>query len=209
MTTGSARGWTAYDKLAGLLALALMTGYYVAPIQRAVGTTMQALLGPAATLLPFSVLMVLLAGTTGLSSAVLNAKLRSQEGMEAVRERMTDLQDRLDAARERDDDETVEELLDEQRAVTLRMLAGMKSQFRPVVWSMLISIPVFLWLRWVFVAPSVAIAPAALALPVVGPIAWTASLVGPVKVWLAWYIGCSLSTGVVARRLVARFSESA
>ncbi|WP_435179872.1 hypothetical protein [Halorussus sp. AFM4] len=57
-----------------------------------------------------------------------------------------------------------------------------------------------------FVAPSAAVAPAALALPVVGQVAWTATLVGPLKVWLAWYVGCSLSTGLVARKVVARLA---
>ncbi|WP_158057711.1 DUF106 domain-containing protein [Halorussus halophilus] len=206
MSDQSANRWRPADKLAGVVALLLMTGYYVQPIQQGVGTAMQALLAPAATFLPFSLLILLLAGTTGLSSAVLSVKLRSQQGMEDLQERMNDVQERLSDARERDDEEAIEELQVEQQEMMGDMLGVMKGQLRPMAWSMLVSIPAFLWLRWVFLAPSVAIAPAAFALPIVGQIAWTASLVGPIKVWLAWYIGCSLSTGMVTRKVVARFA---
>ena len=65
MTTG-ARGWTGYDKFAGLVALALLSGYYVEPIQGAVGGGLHTILAPAAALVPFSVLILLLAGTTGV-----------------------------------------------------------------------------------------------------------------------------------------------
>ncbi|UPV73112.1 EMC3/TMCO1 family protein [Halorussus limi] len=206
MATDSSREWTGYDKLAGLVALALMAGYYVTPIQQTVGGAMHAMLGPATTILPFSVLILLLAGTTGLSSAVLQTKLRNRERMERLQERMSDLRDRLESTRERDDEDAVEELRAEQRDLTGEYLAAMKTQLRPAVWSMLVSVPVFLWLRWVFVAPSVAVAPAAFALPLVGHVAWTATLVGPLKVWLAWYVGCSLSTGLLARKAVARLA---
>ncbi|MFC4449404.1 DUF106 domain-containing protein [Halorussus aquaticus] len=206
MATESSEGWTGYDKLAGLVALTLMAGYYVTPIQRGVAGALHAMLGPATTILPFSVLVLLLAGTTGLSSAVLQTKLRSQRRVERLQERMSDLRERMESARERDDEDAVEDLRDEQMELTTDYLAAMKTQFRPAVWSMLVSVPVFLWLRWVFVAPSAAVAPAALALPVVGQVAWTATLVGPLKVWLAWYVGCSLSTGLLARRAIARLA---
>jgi uncharacterized membrane protein (DUF106 family) len=206
MGTESTREWTGYDKLAGLVALTLLAGYHVSPIQRAVAEAMHAMLGPAATILPFSALMLLLAGTTGLSSAVLSVKLRSQERMDRLQERMTELRERLEAAREHDDEEAIEEIQTEQQELTVEYLAAMKTQLRPAVWSMLVSLPVFLWLRWVFVAPSVAVAPAAFALPLVGHVAWTATLVGPFKVWLAWYVSCSVSTGILARKAVARLA---
>ncbi|WP_135805299.1 DUF106 domain-containing protein [Halorussus marinus] len=203
MATESA-GWTARDKLAGVGALVMLSGYFVDPIGTAVGAGMQAALAPAASFVPFSVLVFLLAGTAGLSSALLNAKLRNQERMAELRDRMTEIRDRVENARDRGDDDAVEELRAEQQELMGDWLAQMKTQFRPMVWSMLVSVPAFLYLRWVFLAPSAAVAPAALALPVVGHVAWTATIVGPLQVWLAWYVGCSVSTGIVARKIVAR-----
>lgn len=197
-------GWTAYDKVAVMVALGLLSGYYVPVIQETVAAGMHAVLAPAASLVPFYALMFLLAGTTGLSSAFINVKLRNQERMAELCDRMNEIRERLDAARERDDEDALADLRAEQQDLVGDWLTAMKAQFRPAVWSMLVSLPAFLWLRWVFLAPTAAVAPAALALPVVGPIAWTATIVGPLKVWLAWYVGCSISTGLVARKLIAR-----
>lgn len=205
MSTESSR-WTGYDKLAGLVALALMAGYHVTPIQGAVAAAMQAMLGPATTILPFSVLVLLLAGTTGLSSAVLQAKLRNQERIERLQSRMSDLRDRLESARENDDEDAIDDIRAEQQDLAGEYLAAMKTQLRPAVWSMLVTLPVFLWLRWVFVAPNAAVAPAAFAIPLVGHVAWTATLVGPLQVWLAWYLGCSITSGLLARKAVARLA---
>lgn len=205
MTTESS-GWTGYDKLAGLVALALIAGYHVTLIQRAVAGAMQAMLGPATTILPFSVLVLLLAGTTGLSSAILQAKLRNQERIERLQSRMSDLRDRLESARENDDEDAIDDIRAEQQDLTVEYLAAMKTQLRPAVWSMLVTLPVFLWLRWVFVAPNAAVAPAAFAIPLVGHVAWTATLVGPLQVWLAWYLGCSITSGLLARKAVARLA---
>jgi uncharacterized membrane protein (DUF106 family) len=105
---------------------------------------MHAMLGPAATILPFSALMLLLAGTTGLSSAVLSVKLRSQERMDRLQERMAELRERLEAARKYDDEDAIEELQTEQQELTVEYLAAMKTQLCPAVWSMLVSLPVFL-----------------------------------------------------------------
>lgn len=196
--------WSGYDKLAGLVVLALFAGYHVQPIQEVVGTGMHAILAPAASFVPFSILMLLLAGTTGVSSAILNVKLRNQDRLDELRDRMTEIREGLESAHESDDEDAIEDLRAEQQELATDWLTAMKAQFRPAVWSMLVSLPAFLWLRWVFLAPSVAIAPAAFALPLVGHVAWTATVVGPLKVWLAWYVGCSVSTGIVARKVVAR-----
>ncbi|MFB9805682.1 hypothetical protein ACFFQF_10150 [Haladaptatus pallidirubidus] len=37
--------------------------------------------------------------------------------------------------------------------------------------------------------------------PVIGQIAWTATVVGPLQVWLVWYIGASISSGYVSRKI--------
>lgn len=79
-----------------------------------------------------------------------------------------------------------------------------KGSFRPMVWSLLVTAPVFIWLRWVFTSPATAIVPVAFFLPVVGHVAWTATVVGPLKVWLVWYIGASASSGYVGRKIVRR-----
>ncbi|MFD1645449.1 DUF106 domain-containing protein [Haloarchaeobius litoreus] len=201
-TTGDG-GWSTADSVAGLLALVLATGYVLSPIQTVVATVWSAVLAPLSVVLPFSALLLLLAGTNGVFTALLQAKLRDSERVEQLQERIEELQTRLREAREADD-LSVEDLDDEQLELNRTMLAMLKANVRPLVWSMLVTIPTFLWLRWVFLAPAAGIAPAMVFVPLVGQLSWTATVLGPVKLWLAWYFGASLSTGFVARRVVRR-----
>ena len=193
-------GWTTLDKLAGVLAVLLMTGYYVVPVQCAVATVLNVRLGPLATLVPFSVFLLGLSGATGLASTVLQVRLRDAETLERLQNRTKELQERMQDAQSGD----AAALADEQREFVDTWKTMLKLQFRPMVWSMLLTVPTFLWLRWAVTSPAVAFVPAALSVPVLGQMALTATLVGPVKVWVVWYVGGSLSSSLLSRRLLAR-----
>ena len=203
MDTADDPGWSTADRLAALFAVVFATGYVLSPIQTAVAMVWSAVLSPLAVVLPFSALLLLLAGTNGVFTALLQAKLRDSERAERLQERIEELQARLREAREADD-LSVEDLDDEQLELNRTMLAMLKANFRPLVWSTLVTVPTFLWLRWVFLAPAAGIAPAMVFVPLVGQLSWTATVVGPIKLWLAWYFGASLSTGFLARRVVRR-----
>lgn len=193
--------WTLTDKLVATLALLLATGYAVAPVRELVVGALTGLLGPLSVWLPFSVLVVGLGGLSGVTSAVARRVVRDGERAERARERVEELRDRLADA----DDDELAEARERLRSETLTALA---EDLRPAVYSAAVTIPAFLWLRWVFTAPAAALAPATVIVPFVGPMAWTATLVGPVKLWLVWYLGASLSTGAVARRVVARVGSA-
>jgi uncharacterized membrane protein (DUF106 family) len=80
----------------------------------------------------------------------------------------------------------------------------MKQLFRPMVYTMLVTVPVFLWLSWLTVNPAAAITPAAQMLPLMGRVVWTARLVGPMQVWMVWYFVCNVLASVVGKRAVRR-----
>ena len=193
-------GWTVYDKLAGAFALVLMTGYYLTPVQSAVVATLDVVLSPLATLVPVSVFLFGLAGATGLYSTALQLLLQDSDAMERLQERMKTLQGKLQSP----PDDDADALGDDQRELMRSWMTMLKLQFRPMVWSMLLTIPVFRWIRWAMVNPAAATIPVALSLPVVGHVALTATLVGPVKVWLVWYLGGSISFSFVSRRVLSR-----
>jgi len=73
-----------------------------------------------------------------------------------------------------------------------------------MVYAMLVTIPVFLWITWLTVNPAAAITPAAQMLPLAGRVVWTAKLVGPLQVWTVWYIACSLVSGIASKRVAKR-----
>jgi uncharacterized membrane protein (DUF106 family) len=200
-----AMNWSLYDKLAAVLVLGLMSGYFLAPIQHLVTTTLQTALGPLTVLLPFSILLLVLSGATGVVSTVMRHRLQETERVEQLQERMEDARDRLQEAHTDDDDPVY--LQADQKEMMRDWMTVMKLQIRPAVWSMLVTIPIFLWVRWLVTAPTVAIAPLALSLPLLGPLAWTGTVIGPLKIWLVWYLGGSMSSAVISRKLLMRVTE--
>lgn len=201
----TAMNWSLYDKLAAVLAVGLMSGYYLAPIQHVVTTTLQTVLGPLTVLLPFSVLLLVLSGATGIVSTVMRHRLQDTERLQQLQERIEDVSDRLQEARADDDDSV--DLQADQKEMMSDWMKVMKLQIRPAVWSMLVTVPIFLWVRWLVTAPTVAIAPIALSLPLLGPLAWTGTIIGPLKIWLVWYLGGSMSSAVISRKILARVTE--
>lgn len=198
----AADGWSTYDKAAGVCSLALMSGYYLPEVRNAVGPAVDLVLGPAEALLPFSALLLLLSLTTGVASSVIQTKLLDRGRMDRYKERMTDVQARLKRARERGDDDAVDALQSEQMDLMADQFGMVKSQFRPMVWSMLVSVPVFLWLTWLLLSPPHALASTTVFVPLLGNVAWTAKVVGPVQLWLVWYMVGTLSFGTVSRKVL-------
>lgn len=198
-------GWTVYDTAASILALVLLSGYAFAPVQYVVATTLNLVLSPLATLIPLSLFLLGLSGVTGISATALRHLLLDSDRLDRLQSRITELQEKI-AAGQRDKDST-DAVTEEQQELVNSTITMMKLQFRPMVWSMIVTVPVFLWLRWAVMAPTAAAIPVALTLPVVGQIALSATLVGPLKVWIVWYIGGSISASVLSRRLLARVTH--
>lgn len=194
-------GWTMYDTAAGVVALVLLSGYHLAPIQQLVVTMLNVLFSPLGTLVPFTVFFFGLAGVTGLSSTVLRHRLQDTAQLERLQSRLTELQEELSTA------EQTDEIPPEHKEFLHSWKEMLKLQLRPMVWSMLVTVPIFLWLRWAMVSPTAAVIPVALTVPVVGPIVLSATLIGPLKVWIVWYLGGSLTTSVVSRRVLSRVTD--
>lgn len=193
--------WTLTDKLVALLALLLATGYAVAPVRELVVAGVGGLLAPLSVWLPFSGLIVVLGGVSGVTSAFARAVVRDGDRAEQARDRVEQLREQVT-----DTDGEIDP--DTQAEIRSEMFTALAENLRPAVYSAAVSIPAFLWLRWAFAAPTAAVAPAAVVLPVVGSVAWSAAVVGPLKVWLVWYLGASLSTSALARRGLARLGLS-
>jgi uncharacterized membrane protein (DUF106 family) len=202
----TAMNWSLYDKLATLIALVLMSGYYLAPIEYVVTTTINIVLGPLAALLQFSVLLFCLSGTTGVLSTVVRHRIQNTERLQQLRERIEELQTRLTETHTQDDD-VPSDLQTDQKEMIQNFLSMMKLQFRPAVWSLIVTVPIFLWVRWVMTAPTAAIAPIAFSLPLIGQLAWTTTVIGPIKVWLVWYFGGSMSSAILSRKILTVLAE--
>jgi uncharacterized membrane protein (DUF106 family) len=190
-------GWSSYDKAAAVGALGMFVGYSVSSVRNAVGGTLDVVLGPLNDVLPFYAVVLVLAMVTGLYSTLLQANLMNTEKMGEYQERMSDIQERYKAAKERGDDEEVERINEERMDAMGDQMGMMKEQFRPMVWIMLLTIPVFLWLYWMIIENGSELG--SVTMPLIGQTDWTASaLVFPA--WIIWYFVCSMGFTQLLRK---------
>ena len=207
--------WSKWDKLAGVATLGAFVGYAVSPVRNAIAGGIDVVLGALLNVVPFDVVIMVIALGTGLYSTLLRAGLMDMEKMGAYQERMKDIQERRKAAEERDDDEALDEIQEEQMEAMGDQLGMFKEQFRPMVWIMFLTIPAFLWMFWVIGyrgsdAAYPAVAAQELVVPLAGTVTWDTGIVGPIQMWILWYFLCSMAfTQLVQKSLNIEMSPSA
>jgi len=195
--------WSKYDKGAALVTIGLFVGYSWKPLRDLIGTAMDVPLSPLQELLPFYAVVMILALATGLYSTLLQANLMNMDKMSAYQERMKDIQERRKEAKEAGDDDALDAIQDEQMEAMGDQLGMFKEQFRPMVWIMFLTIPVFLWMYWAIgvggnASAHIALDP--LVLPLAGEVQWTDSVIGPIQAWIVWYFLCSMGFTQIIRK---------
>jgi uncharacterized membrane protein (DUF106 family) len=190
--------WSKYDKLAALGAVGLFAGYSISSVRNAIGSTIDIVLGPVNSALPFYGVILVLAVFTGLYTSLLQANLMDTDKMAAYQERMKDMKERREQAKEQDDDEALEEIQQEQMEAMGDNLGMFKEQFRPMVWIMLLTIPVFLWMYWMILTQGVG--SLEVTMPLVGEVSWRQGVVGPLQAWILWYFVCSMGFSQLIRK---------
>jgi uncharacterized membrane protein (DUF106 family) len=179
----------------------MIAGYAFDPVQRRIGGFIDIFLEPVHEVIPFFLIILILAVVTGLISSVLQDRLTSSSSMEGYQEKQQELKEREKAAKERGDDEALEEIRKEQMEMMSENLGMMKQQFRSMPWIMLFTIPAFLWMFWQVGGPLDETAGAVLVMPLIGSVeTWNAGVIGPLRAWIAWYIVCSISLSQVIRK---------
>ena len=197
--------WSVYDKAAAVGSLGMFAGYSIGSVREIVGQILDVFLGPLDAVLPFFAVIMVLAVLTGLWSTILQNELMDMERMGAYQSRMKEIQEKQKKARERGDDEALEKIREEQMDAMGDQMGMFKEQFRPMVWIMLITIPVFLWMYWKILPQTTGtiVDPAGLTvvLPLIGEVdSWTAGVVGPLQAWILWYILTSISFSQIIRK---------
>jgi len=195
--------WSMWDKGAAVVSIGLFAGYSWAPMRNLIGNAMNVFLGPLNSALPFYAVVMILAVVTGLYSTILQANLMDTEKMGAYQEKMQEIQEKRKEAKERGDDEALDRIQEEQMEAMGDQMGMFKEQFRPMVWIMFLTIPVFLWMYWGVgigsnATPIFDLEP--LVLPFAGEKAWTEQVLGPIQVWIVWYFLCSMGFTQIIRK---------
>lgn len=194
--------WTKWDKLAAVGSVSMFAGYTFQSVRDPLASTLDILLGPLLDFLPFFAVVMILALFTGLYSTLLQANLMDMELMGEYQQRMKDIQDKRKEAKERGDDDELERIQDEQMEAMADNMGMFKEQFRPMVWIMLLTIPVFLWMYWAigFRGGPEHYELSTMVMPIVGQVEWTEGFVGPIQAWIVWYFVCSMCFTQVIRK---------
>jgi uncharacterized membrane protein (DUF106 family) len=196
--------WSKWDKIAAVASAAMFAGYTFRSVREPLANALNVVLGPLLDLLPFFAVVMVLAMFTGLYSTLLQSNLMNMEVMGAYQDRMKEIKQRRQDAKERGDDEALERIQDEQMDAMADNLGMFKEQFRPMVWIMVLTIPVFLWMyaivgfRGAPLYPEIDLAP--IVMPLVGEVGWNQGLVGPLQVWIVWYFVCSMCFTQIIRK---------
>jgi len=187
--------WTTWDKAAGAITLSFFVGYTYEPVRDVIGSAIDLVLGPLAGVVPFYAVIMVIALATGFYSSILRGALMNMDKMAVYQERMQDIKERREAAKERDDEEALDEIQQEQMEAMGDQLGMFKEQFRPMVWIMFLTIPAFLWMYWVvgYRGSEAQYDLANVVVPIAGEVTWTTGVVGPIQVWIVWYFLCSMA----------------
>jgi uncharacterized membrane protein (DUF106 family) len=195
--------WSVWDKGAALVTVGLFAGYSWAPMRNLIGGTMNVVLGPMEQMLPFYAVVMVLALVTGLYSTILQANLMNTEIIGEYQERMQEIQDKRKKAKEAGDEEALDRIQEEQMEAMGDQMGMFKEQFRPMVWIMFLTIPVFLWMYWgvgIGGNASAVFDLEPLVLPLVGRKEWTDPVLGPIQAWILWYFLCSMGFTQIIRK---------
>ncbi|MFW6385305.1 MAG: DUF106 domain-containing protein [Halodesulfurarchaeum sp.] len=194
--------WSVYDKAAAGISVAMFAGYSMQSVRNVIGGALDVVLGPLDNAMPFFAVIMVLAVVTGLYSSILQNELMDMDRMSAYQERMKEIQNRQKDARERGDDEELERIKEEQMDAMGDQMGMFKEQFRPMVWIMVLTIPVFLWMYWKIGARGGVSHGEfqAVVLPLVGERTWTEGIVGPLQTWILWYVLNSIGFSQIIRK---------
>ena len=206
--------WSQWDKMAALLAVMLMPAYWFSSLRETIGGALDVFLAPLETALPFYAVILSVALITGLYSTLLQANLMNpdrmakyQERMKAVQEKRNKVQEKKKEAKERGAseaeleriDEEMQQVQEEQMEAMAENVGMFKEQFRPMVWIMLFTIPLFLWMFWKIRDGNID-GSMTVIMPFAGEIEWDSGVVGPIEAWIVWYFLCSLGFTQLLRK---------
>ncbi|MDI6858865.1 MAG: DUF106 domain-containing protein [Methanocellales archaeon] len=190
--------WKEYlDKVALIAGFGLIIGFMSEEFRNALGIGMNYLFGPL-TVLPVHIVIFILAAITGLFLSLIQKYTIDWEATKRAQEQMKVFQKEFREAQLSGNKHKLKKL-EGQRAKMMEMQSEMmKQQYKPMAYSMLITLPIFGWLYYLVftLQPE-----ATIILPFYGiKILATDRVLRFVPVWLFWYFICSFSVSQVIRR---------
>lgn len=187
MQTDTSLTWA--DKLALAASFGLIVAYTFDSVRGLLGGLLDEVFGIIAMPLPFLAALLVFAVLTAFLSTTIRGVMTDPETQQAANERMAELQQKIGPGVDGADKLSQEERIEYQKQSMAAQMTIIRMQFRPLGWTLLLSLPVFLWLSWkVELATGAAAVAPSVVIPLVGEATWATSLVGPFQVWIFLYV---------------------
>jgi uncharacterized membrane protein (DUF106 family) len=186
------------DRAALILGLALFFGVMMEGPRESLGEWMNYLLGWLPAILPFHIVLFILAAVTGLYASLIQKYTMDWEFLRNQQEKMKALQRNMKEAQLSGDQSRIQALQSEQMRLVSEQGKMMQMQFKPMLYIGIISIPLLMWVYYYIPLTSHPILQ--MTFPFWGTHDITAPVIGPIIYWFYWYFICSLPVSQIIRK---------
>jgi uncharacterized membrane protein (DUF106 family) len=190
-----------WDKYGMLIAMGFMMlvmwAYTVQWLRESVGQGIDSVLAPLVSDfgIPFYILIVILSAFTGLYSSTIQKYTIDYDKMTETQERMKEFQAEYREAQLSQDEKKIKKLEARKDRVMKEQLEMSQQQFKPMIYIMVLTIPIFFWLLY-----RLAQTTSTITLPYYGTHALTDPIIWIVPAWILWYMICSITISQVIRK---------
>jgi uncharacterized membrane protein (DUF106 family) len=160
-----------------------------------IGVGMDAVLGWLPAILPFHVVLFVLAAITGLYASLIQKYTMDWEFLKNQQEKMKNLQSGMREAQLSGDKARLQQLQTEQMKMVSEQGKMMQMQFKPMLYIGIVSIPLFMW-AYLYIAQH----QLTMTFPFWGTHDITKVILGPIIYWFYWYFVCSLPVSQIIRK---------
>jgi uncharacterized membrane protein (DUF106 family) len=161
-----------------------------------VGEVVEFFLGPLPDILPFHIMLFVMAAVTGLYASLIQKYTMDWELMRRVQDQMKNFQKEFREAQLADNQVKVKKLEAQRSTMMDDQMKMTKQQFKPMAFISIISLPLFMW-AYLYIGEH---PDPTLVFPFWGEKSLTGFALGPIQYWIYWYFICSLPISQIIRK---------
>lgn len=166
------------------------------------GRTANIILFPLAIPNTVEIPIMIAAALTGILSTIAQKYGMDSEDQKQQRQKMKELNKKIKEARMSNNDEKLQQLQKERAKMTQEMMGNITSQFKPMLYILLVTIPIFAWVEYITNPGNLYTAEALkMTLPFLHQIDLTGSVLF-FPGWIVWYFISSIPLSQVARKVL-------
>ncbi|HUI39298.1 MAG TPA: EMC3/TMCO1 family protein [Methanothrix sp.] len=184
------------DSLALAVGFFLFFGIMVSgDLRHQIGIATGYVLGSLPAILPFHVVLFVLAAVTGLYASLIQKYTMDWDFLMRQQEKMKRVQRDMKEAQLAGDQTKLQQLQAEQMKMVSEQGKMMQMQFKPMLYIGLISIPIFAW-AYIYISQHTM----TMTFPFWGTHNINTTVIGPILFWYYWYFVCSLPVSQIIRK---------